>query len=125
MGTEMKSVLVVDDNPLNGTLATTVLQRAGYEVHCVDRAELALEFLKSTRVDIVLTDIGMPGMSGKDLARILRECMQEQCPRLVAYTAYALEHQQQAIVDAGFDAIVIKPARSATLVAALEGHPSA
>jgi len=121
----MKSVLVVDDNPLNSSLASTVLQRAGYEVHCVERAEFALDFLKAMRVDMVLTDISMPGMSGKDLARIMRERMQERCPRLVAYTAFALPHQQQAIVEAGFDAIVIKPAKSAELVEALEGRRAA
>jgi CheY-like chemotaxis protein len=121
----MKTVLVVDDNPLNSSLAVTMLARAGFEAHSVERAEFALDFLLATKVDAILTDISMPGMSGKDLARILRERMGAKCPRLVAYTAFALPHQQQAIVEAGFDAIVVKPARSAGLVAALSGSEPA
>ncbi len=117
----MKAVLLVDDNPLNSALASAMLSRAGYDVHSVERAEFALDYLHGVRVDAVLTDISMPGMSGKDLARELRSRMREKCPRLVAYTAFALPHQQAAISEAGFDAIVIKPAKTAALVSALEG----
>jgi len=117
----MKSVLVVDDNQLNLTLAVEMLSRAGYKVHSVDGAQYALDLLAGLRVDVVLTDISMPGMSGKELARQLRERYKIKCPRLVAYTAFALPHQRQSIVDAGFDAIVVKPARSTDLVSAVEG----
>jgi CheY-like chemotaxis protein len=121
----MKSILVVDDNPLNSSLAGAILGRAGFSVHTVDSGEQALDLLVGVRVDAILTDISMPGMSGKELARILRARMGAKCPRLVAYTAFALPHQQQSIVEAGFDAIVVKPAKAAILLAALAGSGAA
>ena len=117
----MATVLVVDDNPLNLTLASEVLTRAGHEVHVVDGAEYALDLLAGFKVDVVLTDINMPGMSGKELARLLHERLGKNCPRLIAYTAYSLPHQKQSIVDAGFDAIVVKPARPEDMLAAMAG----
>jgi len=117
----MATVLVVDDNPLNLTLASEVLTRAGHEVHVVDGAEYALDLLAGFKVDVVLTDINMPGMSGKELARLLHERLGKNCPRLIAYTAYSLPHQKQSIVDAGFDAIVVKPARPEDMLAAIAG----
>ncbi len=117
----MATVLVVDDNPLNLTLASELLTRAGHEVHVVDGAEFALDLLAGFKVDVVLTDINMPGMSGKELARLLHERLGKNCPRLIAYTAYSLPHQKQSIVDAGFDGIVVKPARPEDLLAAVAG----
>lgn len=116
----MKRILVIDDNQLNADLAKVMLGRAGYQVASVERGDLAIEFLVGNRVDAILTDISMPGMSGKDLCRYLRQRMRDKCPRLVAYTAFALDHQRQSIMEAGFDALVVKPARADALIRALD-----
>ncbi len=115
-----KRVLVVDDNPMNATLARVMLSRAGYEVHVEESAPHALQYLAGHPVDVVLTDISMPGMSGKDLCREIRERMGEGRPRLVAHTAFALEHQRRAIMEAGFDALVVKPAPRGVLIGAVD-----
>ena len=118
-----KRVLVVDDNPMNATLARIMLLRAGYEVHVEDSAPLALQYLDGHVVDVVLTDISMPGMSGKELCRELRLRLGGNCPRLVAHTAFALDHQRVSIMEAGFDAIVVKPSPRDVLIGAVDPDP--
>jgi two-component system cell cycle response regulator DivK len=116
----MKNVLIVEDNPMNAELARLVLSRAGYETATVERADLAMDYLVGNQVDIILSDISMPGMSGKEFCRELRERLPQKRPRLVAYTAFAMHHQRQAIMEAGFDAIVVKPAKAETILKAID-----
>ena len=116
----MKRVLVIDDNALNAELAKVILTRAGYQVSVVERADLAADFMTGNTVDVILTDISMPGMSGKDLCRSLRAKMGDRCPRMVAYTAFAMEHQRISILEAGFDALVVKPVLAEALTRAIE-----
>lgn len=116
-----KRILVVDDNPMNAHLAKLMLARAGFEAYTVESAQQALDFLVGMQVDVVVTDISMPGMSGKDLCRAVKERYGEKRPRLVAFTAFAMEHQKQSIMEAGFDALVVKPVTSGALVSAVCG----
>ncbi len=115
-----KRVLVVDDNPMNATLARVMLSRAGFEVHVEESAPHALDWLDGHPVDVILTDIRMPGMSGKDLCREVLLRMGVTRPRLVAHTAFALDHQRASIMEAGFDALVVKPAPRGVLVGAVD-----
>lgn len=115
-----KRVLVVDDNPMNATLARIMLLRAGYEVHVEDSAPLALQYLDGHVVDVVLTDISMPGMSGLDLLDAIRANAGLADLRVVAHTAFAMPAQQSQFRRAGFDAIVIKPSTRDQLVGAIE-----
>jgi two-component system, cell cycle response regulator DivK len=120
----MKSrVLVVDDNPMNAHLAKLMLGRAGFEAHTVESAQRALEYLEGNQVDVVVTDISMPEMSGKDLCRAVHERFGNRRPRVVAFTAFAMEHQKQSIMEAGFDALIVKPVTASALVAAVCGAP--
>ena len=66
------TILCVDDeeNPL--TLRKLVLQKAGYEVVTAGSADQALEVLSSHKVDLVLSDLLMPGKTGTDLAREIK-----------------------------------------------------
>jgi len=111
------SVLVVDDNALNARLASTILARAGYDVMTAASAAEAMAAVERREPDVVLTDISMPGTNGRDLCVALRQ--RPRRLRIVAYTALALEEERRAIMGAGFDAIVIKPATRAALLAAV------
>ncbi|APV51448.1 hypothetical protein BWI17_18175 [Betaproteobacteria bacterium GR16-43] len=113
-------VLVVDDNPMNAHLAQIYLARAGYDAPVVESASLALDYLCGNRVDAILSDVSMPGMSGKELCRRVHERFGDHSPRMVAYTAFAQDHQRAGILAAGFDALLVKPASSETIVAALK-----
>jgi len=68
-------ILCVDDeeNPL--TLRKLVLQKAGYEVVTASSANQALQILSSRKVDLVLSDLLMPGKTGTDLAREIKSSM--------------------------------------------------
>lgn len=117
----MSRVLVVDDNPMNAHLAKLMLGRAGWDAISVESAYAALERLAAEKFDVVVTDISMPGMSGSDLCREIRRRMGAAAPRIVAFTAFAMAHQKQAIMASGFDALVVKPVTADTLVAAVKG----
>jgi two-component system cell cycle sensor histidine kinase/response regulator CckA len=62
-------ILCVDDEPTSLFVRSRVLEKAGYEVLSAKSATAALEILQSYSVDLVLTDLLMPGLSGADLAR--------------------------------------------------------
>lgn len=65
-------ILCVDDEPVSLLVRTRVLEKAGYEVIPVNSAAEALEALQSRPVDLVLTDLIMPGMNGAELAREIK-----------------------------------------------------
>jgi two-component system, cell cycle response regulator DivK len=116
----MKQVLIVEDNPMNAELARVILTRAGYGTAVVERADFAMDFLVGNEVDAILSDISLPGMGGKELCRWLREHRPDNRPRMVAYTAFAMPHQRQSILEAGFDALVVKPAKLETILDAID-----
>jgi two-component system, cell cycle sensor histidine kinase and response regulator CckA len=69
-----RRILLAEDEPTVRDLAETVLVRAGFEVHAAPDAEAALAFVADGGdVDLLLTDVVMPGMTGIELARLLRE----------------------------------------------------
>ncbi|HZR93421.1 MAG TPA: response regulator [Gaiellaceae bacterium] len=68
-------ILVVDDSASYGALLERVLSDAGYVVSRASSVDEALGLLSRRRVDVVLSDLSMPGASGLDLLRILRERM--------------------------------------------------
>lgn len=66
------SILVVEDEPDIAALLVHVLRDEGYRVHLAENGHIALEILAATPVDLVLTDLTMPVMSGHDLIRAVR-----------------------------------------------------
>jgi CheY-like chemotaxis protein len=83
----MKKVLVVDDNEMLGQLACDILRTEGYHAVSARSAAEALEALENESFDILVTDSGMPGMTGLDLARAVR-LKDPQFP-IIVMTAYA------------------------------------
>jgi DNA-binding response OmpR family regulator len=65
-------VLVVDDDEEIRALIQRALQAQGYQVAVAERAAAALELLRGSSFDLLVTDLGMPGMSGWDLVRSVR-----------------------------------------------------
>jgi len=68
----MKKILVVDDNELLCRMARDILEMDGYRVVAACDAMKALETFENERFDAVVTDLRMPGMSGLELARLIR-----------------------------------------------------
>ena len=117
-------VLMAEDNPVNMMIGVAMLQRWGVVVEqaadglqAVDAVSLAAA--QGRPFDLVLMDIQMPGMNGRDAARQLRQRWDSRALPIVALSAAALLSEQQAAYDAGMDDFVTKPVDAATLRAAL------
>jgi two-component system, cell cycle response regulator DivK len=102
-------ILVVDDNPTNLKLASDLLERSGYQISRAVDAERALESIRQARPDLILMDIGLPGMDGLTLARKLKADNDMKHIRVVALTAFAMKGDQEKAFDAGCDGYISKP----------------
>jgi CheY-like chemotaxis protein len=112
----MAEILIVDDNKINRQLAKTLLQRDGWETAEAESGESALEILSQKVFKVILMDISMPGLSGVETLKIIRQRPSLQAIFVVAYTAHALEDERRVILDSGFDDILVKPVSKANLL---------
>jgi len=112
-------VLIVDDNEDAANSLAMVLKLGGHETAAVYSAAEALTHAVSFRPDVVLLDIGLPGMSGYEVAQKLRELPGLRDVRLVAVTGYGRSDDRLRARDAGFDDHLTKPVELATLDRAL------
>ena len=103
------TILVVEDNPDNMKLMAWALEDAGYEFDCVCTAEEGLEALASGTFELVLMDISLPGMDGKEATRRIRADARLADLPVVAVTAHAVTGEREAILDCGVTALVTKP----------------
>jgi signal transduction histidine kinase/CheY-like chemotaxis protein len=117
------SVLVVDDDEDAREIAAAALTRAGARVEAVESPHVALVLLAERRFDVVVSDIGLPGLDGYELLERLRsfEAGRGHRTRAVAMTAYASDEDVARAQAVGFDAHVAKPFNMATLVTAVAG----
>ena len=83
----MHSILVVDDEPNYQIVLSELLKDEGYEVFTADSAEAALPLLRTTDLDLVLTDMKMPGMDGIEFLKKIKE-FDPELP-VILITAYA------------------------------------
>ncbi|OWY39599.1 response regulator [Xenophilus sp. AP218F] len=115
----MQKILVVDDNEINRKVAALFLKKQGWLVDQAASGPEALGMLANNQYVCVLLDISMPGMSGLDVCKAIRADARLQGVRLVAYTAHALSDEKDAIMQAGFDAMLTKPLTAESLFAAI------
>lgn len=113
-------VLIVDDGPVNLTLARQVLERQGLDVETATSGEEALSRMEGAPFDLVLMDIFMPGMDGVETSRYWRDREAEGAARqrsiLVALTANASDEDRRRFRQAGMDDFLAKPYRPQVLV---------
>jgi len=114
-------VLVVDDNRDGADTVAAILKLLGAEVRVVYDGASALEAARSSVPDIVLMDLGMPGMDGCDVARLLRADARFRDVRLVAMTGWGEESDRRRAQDAGFEHHLVKPVEFGALYALLNG----
>lgn len=103
-----KSILIVDDHPVNLELAKVLLVLEGYEVHTAQDAESAMRLLTHLQPDLILMDVQLPGMDGLELARTLKSRADRRW-RIVALTAYAMKGDEDKALAAGCDGYLSKP----------------
>jgi PAS domain S-box-containing protein len=114
-------VLVVDDEQDARDLIVTVLERCGASVCAVGTVAEALDALRERRIDILISDIGIPGEDGYDLIRRVRSMPESQGGSLpaVALTAYAGKENRKQALAAGFQIHLSKPVDPGELAAAI------
>jgi signal transduction histidine kinase len=109
-------ILVVDDNADAAEMLATMLRFDGIEVQTANDGQQALLAVERFRPDMVLLDIGMPGMSGYDVARAIRAHAHGANLMLVAATGWGQEDDRRRAREAGFDEHITKPVDRAQLM---------
>jgi CheY-like chemotaxis protein len=112
-------VLVVDDNVDAAVALSWLIGQRGYTVRVAHDGSEALQAARDFRPDILLLDIGLPGIDGYELARRLRADGFASA-RIIAISGYARESDVESSRLAGFDRHFAKPVALTELVAALE-----
>jgi CheY-like chemotaxis protein len=111
-------VLVVDDDPFSLEVITAILRERGAEVHAAQSGMQALRLLGSTTVDVMVSDIAMPGMDGYELIQRARTFVQQNQRTVasVALTAYAAPQDVTRALVSGFQRHLAKPVSPVCLV---------
>jgi PAS domain S-box-containing protein len=117
-----RRILVVDDNRAAVHLLEKLLRSLGQTVETAGDGGSALSAISIFQPELVISDIGMPDMSGYELARRIREQANTARPVLVALTGYGQETDRAAALEAGFDEHLTKPVSLDQLVALLQWH---
>jgi CheY-like chemotaxis protein len=104
-------VLVVDDNVDTVLSFSMLLKESGHDVRTAHDGPTALEAACDYRPNVVLLDIGLPGLDGYQVAKRMRQQPVLQNVMLVAMTGYRQESDLQRSQEAGFDHHLVKPAR--------------
>jgi CheY-like chemotaxis protein len=100
---------VVDDNVDAAESLSLLLQLEGHDVRMAHNGHAAIEKVLEFRPEIVLLDLGMPGMDGYEVARRLRARPELRQTRLVALTGWGQDRDRQRTKEAGFDDHLVKP----------------
>lgn len=103
------SVLVVEDNPVNRELAVAVLELDGYRVLTAADAEAGIRSARENNPDLILMDIQLPGMSGLDAARIIKQDSTTCHIPVVALSARTMKADEDEATMAGCSAYITKP----------------
>jgi CheY-like chemotaxis protein len=113
-------IVVADDERDQVTTLAMILQDEGHEVREVYRGAEVLRMVREFDPDVALIDIGMPGMSGYEVARELRQEFGKQRPLLIAVTGWKQSSDKILARLAGFDHHLAKPFESKTLIELIE-----
>jgi signal transduction histidine kinase len=107
--------LVVDDNQDAADTLAMILQLLGHATHCISDPHKVVDAVDAFAPDIVFLDIGMPGLSGYDVARRLRSHAANDALTLVALTGWGQPEDRRRTAETGFDHHLVKPAELAAI----------
>jgi CheY-like chemotaxis protein len=103
-------VLVVDDNADCAETTAMLLRTYGHSAEIAQNAASALEAIQRRRPHVVLLDISLPGMTGWELAKQIRQQFESTRPLLIAVTGWARQEDRQHSAESGIDVHLAKPA---------------
>jgi CheY-like chemotaxis protein len=114
-------VLVVDDNIDVAEVLSELVKIAGHHADIAYTGPCAIEAARKNRPDVMLLDIGLPGMDGCEVARRVRDELGDMGPVMVALTGYGGEADVLRTKQAGFHHHLVKPAEWTELERILAG----
>lgn len=114
-----RRVLVVEDNVDASEMLRMLLALSGHSVRVVATGEAALAALREEASDVVLCDLGLPDISGYEVARAIRADAGLESIRLVALSGYGQPEDRARSSEAGFDLHLVKPAEIEDIEAAI------
>lgn len=112
-----KKILIVDDEPSIVAPLQFLMERNGYRVVVANSGEEALEILEKYRPDLILLDVMLPGLSGFDVCRMIRENNDLADTRIVLVTALGRKVNVAKGMALGADDYIVKPFSNQELVA--------
>jgi len=108
-------VLIVEDHADTAATTAMLLRLCGHDCQIAPSGEAALQAVATYQPDVVLLDIGLPGLNGLEVARRLREQAGCRRPFLITITGYDREEDRRRSSEAGIDLHLVKPLDSAQL----------
>jgi signal transduction histidine kinase/CheY-like chemotaxis protein len=114
-------VMVVDDNQDAAMMLTMLLQLNGHQVETRHSGRAALDLGQEYHPEVMLLDLGMPGMNGIETAKAIRKTDWGASVILVAVTGWGQEEDKRITREAGFDHHLVKPVEASSLLQLLNG----
>jgi CheY-like chemotaxis protein len=115
----VRRILVADDNRDAGDTLAMLLRLDGHEVHVATDGLEAVEMFGRVQPDVVILDIGMPGLSGHEVARRIRDQRCDRPVTLIAVTGWGQKADKDRAAASGFDHHFTKPVEPTVLSALL------
>lgn len=116
----MAQILLVEDNPVNAKLATVILRSQGHTVEAVTDAVGARQVLQVQRPDLILMDLGLPGVDGYALTREIRRRPETASIPVLAVTSFAMKGDELKAREAGCSGYLTKPINRLELLAEVQ-----
>ncbi len=114
------NILVVDDNEDAASLLASFLESVGHQSVTASNGNDALALFDRHHPDLVLLDIGMPGMNGYELARRIRQHPYGKATKLVAVTGWGKDEDRYRSKEAGIDVHLVKPVENEEILALVD-----
>jgi CheY-like chemotaxis protein len=113
-------LLLVEDNEMSRDMLSRRLMKHGYEVMVAADGSEALQRIDTDRPDLILIDLGLPGMDGWEVTRRLRARAETQHIPIIALTAHAMAGDRERALSVGCNDYDIKPVNLARLESKIE-----
>lgn len=104
-----KVILCIEDNIINQDVLEGIITRKGYNYIAANNGEEAISILKTQKVDLILMDIQLPGLSGFEITRIIRGNDTLSNIPIIAMTAYAVRENRKKCLQAGMNDFISRP----------------
>lgn len=98
---ESHSILIVDDDTFIGSMVARLMQDAGYTVRQVDTGEAAIEEVKKEQPDLMVLDIGLPGIDGYEVMKALKGDPQTQSVPIIVLSNFGQQEEIDRSIGLG------------------------